>query len=87
VPGQAISMKYEMAREDLGFVAEHDYYVVNDDLDTTLSTLMAIRTAEQVRRSRLGGMDDASQKVARHRMLFYSDPLGERLDQISDPPG
>lgn len=46
-------VRVEMALKDFAFIDAHDYFVVNDDFETTMATLEAIRQAERhcVRRS------------------------------------
>ena len=44
--------RHQMALQDLNFVDQHDYHVINDDLGETLATLRAIRIAEKARLSR-----------------------------------
>lgn len=48
-----VDVRVEMARKDFAFINLHDYLVVNDDFETTMATLEAIRQAERrrVRRS------------------------------------
>lgn len=83
-PGQTTEMKYEMAVQDLDYVDEHDYFIVNDDVDHALTELKAIRVAEKRRLRNLEGASDACRSASRPSMLFYCDPLGERLNQIAE---
>lgn len=44
-----VEVRMEMALKDFAFIDTHDYFVVNDDLETTMGTLEAIRHAEHHR--------------------------------------
>jgi len=79
------AMKFEMGRQDLAFIQEHDYVVVNDDLEVTLAQLKAIRVAEKLRRTNQLGIDETYRRLAPRPMLFYYDPFGERVRDIHDP--
>ena len=48
-----VDVRVEMARKDFAFINSHDYVVINDDFETTMATIEAIRRTEQhrVRRS------------------------------------
>lgn len=80
--GDRFRMKFEMGRQDLAFMAEHDYLVVNDDREAALASLKAIRLAEKARMSNLRGLDETYARVAPHPMLFYYDPFGQRVREI-----
>lgn len=82
--GAKLELKLQMGVQDLAFMDEHDYVVVNDDPDHALAQLAAIRTAEKCRIERQRGMVEAYDGQWPHSMLFYYDPAGERLARI-DP--
>jgi len=48
-----VDVRVEMARKDFAFIDSHDYVVINDDFETTMATIEAIRRTERhrVRRS------------------------------------
>jgi guanylate kinase len=79
-----IELKYRMGVQDLAFMDEHDYLVVNDDLDQTLATLAALRQAETCRIANLRGLTEKYRTLAPRSMLFYYDLHGERLAYLSD---
>jgi guanylate kinase len=81
--GQELDIKVQMALQDLGYIAEHEYHVINDDLEETLATLMAIRVAEQHRLARNASVMGTYDALAPRTMLFYYDPLGTRLKSIA----
>ena len=82
-------IKVKMALQDLGYVGDHDYYLINDDIDETLETLKAIRRAESHRLSRHRRILSHYSEMAPHTMLFYYDPLDERLQNTlgANPQG
>jgi len=82
--GRDLEIKYQMALQDLAFVEEHDYHVVNDDFEKTLRTLQSIRVAEKARLSRQTGVLPEYLKRARRSMLFYYDPSGTRTQRIGE---
>lgn len=45
-------LRYQMALQDLNFVNQHDYHVVNDDFQNALAQIRAIRVAEKCRLTR-----------------------------------
>ena len=77
-------LKMAMGRQDLAFAMEHDYLVVNDDLDETLETLKGIRLAERAKITNLYGVDETYQRLSTRPMLFYYDPFGQRIDDIHE---
>lgn len=79
-----IELKRQMGAQDIAFMDEHDYLLVNDDLDHTLEALKAIRRAEACRIDRMDGIAAAYERLAPRAMLFYYDPWGRRIEQI-DP--
>lgn len=80
-----VELKQRMARQDLGFVAMHDYVVVNDDLDKAVAVLEAILAAERARLPRQLELVRSLLAEAEPTMLQYYDPWGRRLDAIADP--
>jgi guanylate kinase len=77
-------LKLRMALQDLAFMDEHEYVVVNDDLEVALSELSAIRTAERCRRNRLEKLETRYKWVPQPPMLFYYDPDDARLRHIDE---
>lgn len=82
--GEKLEMKYQMGVQDLNFIDEHEYIVVNHDVDETLKKIKCIYIAEKSRISRQ--VEDISKK---HRptassMLFYYDPMKQRVKLIAD---
>lgn len=80
-------MKFEMGRQDLAYMADHDYLLVNEDIETTLSVLKAIRVAEKTRMGNLEGLEAGYSRVAPNPMLFYYDPFGARVAEIHSETG
>lgn len=54
---QAVALRLESAREELRAVEHYQYVVVNDDLEHALSTVSSIIDAENVRRTRVRGLE------------------------------
>ena len=79
-----IELKRQMGAQDLAFMDEHDYALVNDDADDALAALKAIRRAEAARIDRMDGLAERYRRLSPRAMLFYYDPWGRRIDQI-DP--
>jgi guanylate kinase len=50
----AIQRRLEVARAEVGAVAEYDYVVINDEVDAAVARLGCIVQAERSRRSRMG---------------------------------
>jgi guanylate kinase len=50
----AIQRRLEVARNEVGAVAEYDYVVINDELDPAVGRLCCIVQAERARRPRMG---------------------------------
>jgi guanylate kinase len=44
-----VDVRVEMARKDFAFINSHDHVVINDDFETTMMTIEAIRRAEHHR--------------------------------------
>ncbi|MBS9422448.1 guanylate kinase [Photorhabdus caribbeanensis] len=82
--GEELHIKQNMALQDLAYVDEHDYHVVNDDFEQTLQTLKCIHTSERCRMSRIIGLQERCRAVSPHSMMFYYDPLNERLANMAD---
>lgn len=82
--GLDLHIKQQMALQDLGYVDEHDYHVINDDLEKALETLKAIRAAEQCSLKRIEGLEDACKSVSPRSMMFYYDPLSTRLSNMTE---
>jgi guanylate kinase len=80
-------IKYRMGLQDLDHVAEHDYHVVNETLDETLSILMAIRLAEHHRLERNASILEVYDAIKLRTMLFYYDPLDDRVESIAPRGG
>lgn len=82
--GAELSIKQQMAFQDMSYVGEHKYHVINDELDAALATLKAIRTAERCRMERLPGIEQRCKEVSPRSMLFYYDPLDRRLSDMTE---
>ncbi len=82
--GTELHIKEQMAVQDLGYIDEHHYHVVNDDLDSTLAVLKSIRVAESHRLDRMIGIRDLCQARSPRTMMFYYDPLGLRTAGIGE---
>lgn len=52
---EAIEARIRRGHEEVGFIGDYDYVVINDDLDTCVADMAAIVRAEHRRRERLGG--------------------------------
>jgi guanylate kinase len=52
-----VDVRMDMALKDLAFIDAHDYFVVNDEFETTMATLEAIRHAEHHRAASNGERD------------------------------
>jgi guanylate kinase len=52
----AIRRRLEVARSEVGAVAEYDYVVINDEVETAVGRLCCIVKAERARRPRMGPM-------------------------------
>jgi len=59
-----IMRRLSNAREELKHYAEYDYVVVNDELQAALEGVVAILTAERLRRRRLSGLDSFVRGIA-----------------------
>lgn len=81
--GEELYVKEQMAIQDLGYVDEHHYHVVNDDLDETLGILKAIRLAERQKIERVAGIREICRAHSPRTMMFYYDALGQRTKSIS----
>lgn len=81
--GGELEIKYRMGLQDLAYIDEHDYYVVNDRLDDTLAVLKSIKAAEKHKLERLAGITERCKVVSPRPMLFYYDPLETRVQSIS----
>lgn len=77
-------LKMEMGRQDLAFAMEHDYLVVNKNLDHCLTTLKGIRAAESAKMCNLIGIEDTYNRLSTRPMLFYYDPFGQRINDIHE---
>lgn len=82
--GKKFEMKYKMGVQDISYVNEHDYYVINDDLDETLTILQAIRTAEKAKLANQIGIEERFLAVTNQSMLFYYDPTDARLAAMDE---
>ncbi|MDT0140340.1 guanylate kinase [Acidovorax sp. PRC11] len=81
--GEELYIKQQMALQDLSYVDEHEYHLVNKDLDCSLEVLKAIRTAERHRLTRLRNVGPNCKKLSPRSMMFYYDPLFERVNGIA----
>ncbi|AEG94252.1 guanylate kinase [Ramlibacter tataouinensis] len=81
--GEELYIKEQMALQDLGYIDEHHYHVVNDDLEGTVSTLKAIRVAERHSLQRIGRIRELCRSHSPRTMMFYYDALGTRVTNIS----
>lgn len=52
---EAIEARIRRGHEEVGFIGDYDYVVINDDLDTCVADLAAIVRGERRRRERLCG--------------------------------
>ncbi|MFH1842450.1 MAG: guanylate kinase [bacterium] len=50
----AMKLRLDNARWEIGFADRYDYFIVNDELETAMDQMLAIITAEQCRRERIG---------------------------------
>ncbi|MFV8907668.1 hypothetical protein ABQ333_20775 [Serratia fonticola] len=82
--GEELYIKQMMAMQDLAYVDEHDYHIVNDDFDQTLKKLKCIHTSERCRMSRTIGLSERCREISPHSMMFYYDPLNQRLAHMED---
>jgi guanylate kinase len=55
----AIQRRLEVARSEVGAVAEYDYVVINDEVDPAVGRLCCIVQAERARRPRMGPIASA----------------------------
>ena len=55
----AIQRRLEVARSEVGAVAEYDYVVINDEVDPAVGRLCCIVQAERARRPRMGPVASA----------------------------
>jgi len=53
---QVIAARMSKSRDEISHWAEYDYVLINDDLDTSFQQLVAILTAERLRRERQKGL-------------------------------
>ena len=81
--GEELLIKQQMAVQDINYVDEHQYHVINDDVDAALATLKSIRTAERCLMSRVQGLQDRCKQASPRTMLFYYDPLGDRVSSMA----
>ncbi len=80
--GAQLDLKCRMALDDLGFMDEHDYLLVNEEVDRTVDAMQAIRLAEKARIGNLAGLRDTYEDLPGPSMLFYYDPYGQRLNNV-----
>ena len=66
---ETIARRLSNAREEIKRWSEYDYVIVNHDLDQSYQSLMAIQSAERLKRERCVGLPD-----------FVNRLLDERLD-------
>lgn len=68
-----VEIRMQMARQDLDFIDQHDYIVINDDFEDALARLRAIRMAE---RARVSGLTRLPFQALRHPTLlrYYDVP-------------
>ncbi|MEZ5077264.1 MAG: hypothetical protein R2725_07475 [Solirubrobacterales bacterium] len=84
---EQIDLKERMAIQDLAYMDEHDYLVVNHEVERALATLAAIKSAEKARIAALDGLDDTYGQLPPPSMLFYYDPHDQRLDHVHSEGG
>jgi guanylate kinase len=82
-----VDLKYRMGMQDLAFMGEHEYLVVNDELEETLATLKGIKAAEKHRVAAMNGIAARYERLSPRSMLFYYDPFDQRVAQIHDDGG
>jgi guanylate kinase len=51
---EVIAKRFAQARREIGFLAEYDYGIINDDLDEAVADLLGVIRAERCRVSRIG---------------------------------
>ena len=54
---EVIAGRMQKSRDEISHWAEYDYVLVNDDLDRSTANLLAIITAERLRRDRQTGLN------------------------------
>jgi guanylate kinase len=84
--GLDLHIKQQMAIQDINYIDEHEYHVVNDDLDDALRRIKAIRDAERSRLVRIGGLVQRCRGISPRSMMFYYDPLGRRMKEMENSP-
>jgi len=57
-PGEVVEARMAKAADEMSHYAEYDYIVVNDDMDKSTQQILAILTAERLRRDRQEGLVD-----------------------------
>ena len=67
--------RHAMALADFNFVDMHRYHVINDDFDSALATLRAIRLAERARLDRQPAARDQYAAAASPALLRYYAPV------------
>lgn len=82
--GDELEIKYQMALQDFDFVDEHEYHLINDDFEDSVRRLQAIRVAETTKLSRQKHVLSRYAENARFCMMFYYDPLNERLSKMAE---
>ncbi len=82
--GNKLNMKFIMGVQDISYVNEHDYYVVNEDLDETLSVLKSIKIAEQAKLVNQINIRKKFEPLITNSMMFYYDPSHQRLRSMDD---
>jgi hypothetical protein len=83
--GKSLDLKVEMGRQDLCYLDQHDYILVNHHLTEALAGLQSIRTAERLRRANVELNHEALSKASpkERPMLFYYDPGYDRSNFIA----
>lgn len=57
-PGEVVEARMAKAADEMSHYAEYDYIVVNDDMQKSTQQILAILTAERLRRDRQEGLVD-----------------------------
>lgn len=81
---EQVDLKTRMGMQDLMFMDEHEYLVINDDADSALAKLKAIRLAEKSRIRNLDGLERKYSAMGLKSMLFYYDPYAKRISAIDE---
>ena len=81
-----LTLKLAMARQDLAYIAEHDYLIINNMVEDSVAKLQGIRAAEHVRLSNITVPTNIYEQLRSipRPMMFYYDPYDARLLAIDE---